>query len=96
MRLDMTEYDRVYLPTVTRGLIHPYSDKADCAIDLRCMALEELIANKLKCLIQRRHSFDLYDLVYATFFDRSIEISRSQVLRTFLQKTIFEPSSWCC
>jgi predicted nucleotidyltransferase component of viral defense system len=92
VRLDMTEYDRVYLPTVTRGLIHPYSDKADCAIDLRCMALEELIANKLKCLIQRRHSFDLYDLVYATFFDRSIEISRSQVLRTFLQKTIFEPS----
>jgi hypothetical protein len=32
------------------------------------MAIEELIANKLKCLIQRRHSFDLYDLVYATFF----------------------------
>lgn len=92
VRLDMTEYDRVYLPTVTRGLIHPYSDKAECASNLRCMSIEELVANKLKCLIQRRHSFDLYDLVYATFFDRSIDISRSQVLRTFLQKTIFEPS----
>jgi hypothetical protein len=56
------------------------------------MALEELIANKLKCLIQRRHSFDLYDLVYATFFNRSININRGQVLTTFLRKTIFERS----
>jgi hypothetical protein len=32
-----------------------------------------LLANKLKCLIQRRHSFDLYDLVYSTFFERSID-----------------------
>ncbi|WP_164897446.1 nucleotidyl transferase AbiEii/AbiGii toxin family protein [Mesorhizobium sp. M6A.T.Cr.TU.017.01.1.1] len=92
VRLDVTEYDRVYLPTVTRPLIHPYSDRSDCVIELRCMSLEELIANKLKCLIQRRHSFDLYDLVYAAFFDRSVEINRTQVLRTFLQKTIFEPS----
>jgi predicted nucleotidyltransferase component of viral defense system len=92
VRLDVTEYDRIYLPTVTRKLIHPYSDQETCAVDLNCMSLEELVANKLKCLIQRRHSFDLYDLVYSTFFDRSIAINRQQVLRTFLQKTIFERS----
>jgi predicted nucleotidyltransferase component of viral defense system len=90
IRLDVTEFERIYLPLVTRPLFHPYSDH--CATELRCMALEELIANKLKCLIQRRHSFDLYDLVYATFFNRSIEINRSLVLRTFLRKTIFERS----
>ena len=73
VRLDVTEFDRLYLPTVERPLIHPYSDAADCQALIPCMSLEELLANKLKCLIQRRHSFDLYDLVYATFFDRSIE-----------------------
>lgn len=56
------------------------------------MALEELLANKLKCFIQRRHSFDRYDLVYASFFERSIEVDRSAVLSTFLKKTIFQAS----
>jgi hypothetical protein len=42
--------------------------------------------------LQRRYSFDLYDLVYATFFERSIEVDRSTVVRTFLRKTIFERS----
>jgi predicted nucleotidyltransferase component of viral defense system len=92
VRLDLTEFDRLYLPTVKRPLLHHYSDTSECRVDLRCMALEELLANKLKCLIQRRHSFDLYDLVYAAFFERSIEVDRGLVLRTFLRKTIFEPS----
>jgi predicted nucleotidyltransferase component of viral defense system len=92
VRVDLTEFDRIYLPTVTRPLIHAYSDAADCRAELRCMALEELLANKLKCLIQRRHSFDLYDLVYAAFFERSIEVDRRAVLSTFLKKTIFQAS----
>jgi predicted nucleotidyltransferase component of viral defense system len=92
VRLDMTEFDRILLPTVTRCLIHPYSDADSCTATIPCMALEELMANKLKCLLQRRHSFDLYDLVYATFFEKSISLDRGLVLRTFLRKTIFEPS----
>jgi hypothetical protein len=47
---------------------------------------------KLKCLLQRRHSFDLYDLVYAAFFERLIEADRALVLSTILKKTIFERS----
>jgi hypothetical protein len=70
----------------------PYSDADGCAASIPCVALEELMANKLKCLIQRRHSFDLYDFVYATFFEQSIPMDRGLVLRTFLRKTIFELS----
>jgi predicted nucleotidyltransferase component of viral defense system len=92
VRVDITEFDRICLPTVMRPLIHAYSDAPDCRVQLRCMALEELLANKLKCLIQRRHSFDLYDLVYAAFFERSIEVDRRAVLNTFLKKTIFQAS----
>lgn len=50
------------------------------------------LAAKLKCLLQRRHSFDLYDYVHSIFINNDIEVDRSELLRTFLKKTIFEPS----
>ncbi|MGV7120074.1 nucleotidyl transferase AbiEii/AbiGii toxin family protein [Sphingopyxis sp. 550A] len=77
VKLDVTEFDRLFLPTVVRPLLHPYSDASVCQIGIACVSLEELLANKLKCLLQRRHSFDLYDLVYATFLERSIARSCS-------------------
>ena len=40
----------------------------------------------------RRHSYDLYDFVYATFFEQSAPVDRGLVLSTFLRKTIFERS----
>jgi predicted nucleotidyltransferase component of viral defense system len=92
VRLDVTEFDNVLLPTVQRDLIHPYSDGDSCRASVKCMALEELLANKLKCLLQRRHSFDLYDFVYAAFFERAVDVDRALVLRTFLRKTIYERS----
>ena len=92
VKLDVTDFDRLYLPTTKCKLIHPYSDAASCSTELTCMALEEVVASKLKCLIQRRHSHDLFDLVYSSFFDRSIELDCSLVLRTFLRKTIFSAS----
>lgn len=92
VRLDVTEFDRVLLPTVQRELIHPYSDADVCRVNIQSMALEELLANKLKCLLQRRHSYDLYDLVYATFFERTIDVDRTLVLSAFLRKTIYEHS----
>jgi predicted nucleotidyltransferase component of viral defense system len=92
VKLDVTDFDRLYLPATNRQLIHPYSDASACNTELTCMALEEIVANKMKCLIQRRHSHDLFDLVYSTFINRSIEIDRGLVLRTFLRKTIFSAS----
>lgn len=92
VKLDVTDFDRLYLPPTKRQLIHPYSDATACEAELNCMALEEIVANKLKCLMQRRHSHDLFDLVYSTFIDRSIELDRGLVLRTFLNKTIFSAS----
>ena len=92
IKVDVTEFDRLYLPATIRKLVHPYSDAGGCTADLNCMALEEVVANKLKCLIQRRHSHDLFDLVYVMFIDRSIELDHALVLRIFLNKTIFRAS----
>lgn len=92
VRMDVTEFDRLYMPVSTVPLIHPYSDADKCQVELRCVAVEESIASKLKCLLQRRHSHDLYDLVYAAFFNDAIELDRSEIARIFLRKTIFERS----
>ena len=89
--LDVKEYDRIFLPIQTRRLIHAYSDAPLCQGDIRCLKLEEMLASKLKALLQRRHSPDLYDFVHAVFFQKALNISRREVLSTFLKQTIYEP-----
>lgn len=89
--LDIKEYDRIFLPLQTRRLIHSYSDVQACKGDIRCLKLEELLASKLKALLQRRHSPDLYDFVHAIFFQKALDVSRREVLTTFLKETIYEP-----
>ena len=92
VRLDVTEYDRLMLTPQMRQLIHPYSDAAECSTAIRCIKLEEALADKLKCLLQRRCCYDIFDLVYGTFVSRDIEIDRNEMMRVFLRKTIFSGS----
>jgi predicted nucleotidyltransferase component of viral defense system len=92
LRVDMTEYDRLHLPVQERRLIHPYSDADACAVTLRCVAIEEALADKMKCLLQRRYCFDLFDLVYGAFISADVEVDRSAILDTFFRKTLFSRS----
>lgn len=92
MRMDVTEYGRLYLPIQRRQLIHPYSDRAECATSIEVVSLEEALADKLKCLLQRHSSKDLFDLVYSIFVNNDVEVDKVEIIRTFLRKTIFEPS----
>lgn len=92
IRLDISRFDKIYLPIQNRQIIHPYSDFKICSREIRCVKLEELLAIKLKCLLQRRHVADLYDYIYTIFFDTGIEINRSEIVSTLLKMTIFERS----
>ena len=87
---DVTEFDKIYLPIQERKLIHPYSDADKCEAKIRCIKLEELLASKLKCLLQRRHIVDLFDYVYSTFLKKEYDVSRSEILSVFFKKTIYE------
>ena len=89
VRLDVTEQDRLQLPVQTRSLIHPYSDASECGGDIRVVKLEEALADKLNCLVTRRYAFDLFDLVYAVFVSQDVQVSRGEVVHTFLRKSNF-------
>jgi predicted nucleotidyltransferase component of viral defense system len=91
VNLDVKEFDRIFLPIQTRQLIHSYSDASSCRGEVPCLKLEELLASKLKALLQRRHSPDLYDFVHAVFFQKMLNVSRREILATFLKQTIYEP-----
>lgn len=58
---------------------------------LQCLQLEELLASKLRALLHRHHSPELYDFVNAVFVQKVLNVSRTQVLTTFLKQTIYEP-----
>jgi len=93
IKMDITRFDRVYLPLQNRPLIHPYSDfQATLGGTIKCLKLEEIIGTKLKCLLQREHPPDLFDYVYSIFFNNQLSLDKSEVVSVFLKKTIFEPS----
>lgn len=91
VRVDVSEFDRLQLPPKTRSLIHQYSDGHACSAQIRVVALEEALADKMRCLLQRRHASDLFDFVHGCFLTQDVEIDRGELMRTFLAKTVFSP-----
>lgn len=92
VKLDVSQFDRLYLPVQERFLIHPYSDSEQCTTQIRCVKLEEILATKMRCLLQRKHIADLFDLVFATIFDQDIDVNRTELITTFFRITIFGSS----
>jgi predicted nucleotidyltransferase component of viral defense system len=92
VRMDVTEFDRLYLPVQSRNLIHPYSDRDACSTPIRCAKLEEILASKMRCLLQRKHIADLYDLAFPLLLGRDLDLDRRELLQTFFRITIFGAS----
>lgn len=86
--MDITRFDKVLLDIQSLDLIHPYSDAAEVACKIRCMKLEEIIATKLKCMMQRQHAPDLFDYAYAVQ-RLGGALNKDEVMRTLVKKTIF-------
>lgn len=90
--LDIREFDRVVLPVQERNLVHAYSDAAACSAILKVQKIEELLAAKLLALLGRQHSPDLYDFVHSIFIQKTLDVSRREIITTFLKKSIYEPT----
>jgi predicted nucleotidyltransferase component of viral defense system len=86
--MDITRFDKILLDIQTVKLIHPYSDSNEIACSIKCMKLEEIIATKLKCLMQRQHPPDLFDYAYSIKLLGG-NLNKKEVVQTFIKKTIF-------
>jgi len=89
VRMDVTQFDRLYLPVQERILIHPYSDASQHMATIKCAKIEEILATKLRCLLQRNRIADLFDLVYAFVIKSGVDIDISQLIGTFFRITVF-------
>jgi predicted nucleotidyltransferase component of viral defense system len=92
VQMDVSTMDPPVLAVAQRSIVHAYSDAGLCQGVITCLALEELIAAKLKCLLQRRHALDLFDVAYAHFLRDEVSIDLKLVASAFLKKTIFRGS----
>jgi predicted nucleotidyltransferase component of viral defense system len=91
-QLDITQFDKIFLPVQTRQLIHPYPDQDQCAASIKCQKAEEILASKLNSLLHRQKVADLFDLFYSIMFAKDFAVNRLEVISTFLKKTIYESS----
>ena len=90
-QLDITQFDKIYLPVQERPILHPYTDAGSCSGTVICQKAEEILASKLTTLLHRRKPGDLFDLLYSVLIKGGDNISRREVISTFLKKSIFEP-----
>jgi predicted nucleotidyltransferase component of viral defense system len=91
--LDINEFEKTYLPVQSRTLLHNYSDAATCSGQIKCQKLEEILASKLTTLLFWHKAQDLFDLVHSVFFCNEFSVSRAEVIRTFLKKSIYDPEA---
>jgi len=89
IKFDVSEYERIVLPLQRHPIIHNYSDAEHCQAMIVCYSLEEVMAEKLRSWIQRTRSRDLFDVV-KIIQSKAIPISKTNILSTFLRKTIFK------
>jgi len=62
IKLDITFYEKIIFPTNSQTLIHEYSDRLICIRDIEVYSIEEVLAEKLRSILQRTRPRDIYDL----------------------------------
>lgn len=94
IKLDLTAHEQIILPPVTFPLIHGYSDQ--CQAKISTYQLEEILAEKMRTIIQRSYPRDLYDSWYILKFHQD-RIDFSKLISTYRKKCEFKnirPVDW--
>ncbi len=89
IKLDLTNDEVLVLESVIREVHHPYSDRPDDGIHIRCYCFEELFAEKIRALAERERPRDLYDVVHLYRHDE-LRPNRVLIYDTLAQKCAFK------
>lgn len=84
LKLDMTLDEKVIVPPVRRKIHAEYADQKNVKREILVYPLEELCAEKMRSILQRREPRDLYDVWKILKQDE--ELDASVVKNIFLQK----------
>ena len=68
IRLDITAFEKILKPLKKREINHPYSDHFKATINT--YALEEILAEKLRTILQRGYPRDIYDVWFVLKYGR--------------------------
>jgi predicted nucleotidyltransferase component of viral defense system len=68
VKLDITTYEKILQPLDRREIHHPYSDQFKAIINT--YALDEILAEKLRTILQRGYPRDIYDVWFVLKYGR--------------------------
>jgi len=66
IKLDISFSEKLTLKSEMKNIIHHYSDEKSISNKVNVYSLEEIIAEKIRSLIQRNRPRDIYDIWYLT------------------------------
>ncbi len=89
IKLDLTADEVLALDPVIRDVYHPYSDLSDNGIQIKSYCFEEVFAEKIRALAERKRPRDLYDVVHLFRHDE-LDPNRSLIFSTLEKKCTFK------
>lgn len=89
IKLDISPDEILVLEPAVREVNHPYSDKPEAGINVRCYAFEEVFAEKVRALAERERPRDLYDVVHLHRHDE-LQPDRNVIFTTLQRKCEFK------
>lgn len=87
IKLDFTLFEKIILPPKKMLIIHDYSD--NCKGEVFSYQLEEILAEKLRTLLQRTQPRDFYD-VWFILTQKDKCIDRKKIVSIFFEKCKFK------
>jgi len=89
VKFDISHYEKIVLPVVKAKILHPYSDAHNCECEVASYCIEEIIAEKLRALLQRSRARDYYDIWYI-LKNKGNAIQKGKVIDAFKKKAEYK------
>lgn len=91
IKIEIIQYEHLVFDTVLRPVSHPYSDSLSLnQHTIPCYAIEEVLAEKMRALIQRSYTAprDYYDIWY--LFQNVSDLNWPKIVEAFHKKMAFK------
>ncbi len=91
IKIEIILYESLLFEPVIKQMIHSYSDElSENALSIPCYSLEEVMAEKIRALVQRRYTAprDYYDIWYLSTHYK--ELSNRKIVEAFHKKMAYK------